>query len=98
MGSPPPKDYPPPAEQAAVEADAGFAPSPTGSALCGFAIPPSFTFNVSFNFQLPSFDFPPKFFFGLSLNCDLDNPIGASAGFGGGRKSQQDPDPDQIDP
>lgn len=98
MGSPPPKNFPSPEEQDVVEADAGFKPSPTGSALCGFAIPPTFTFNVSFNNALPSFDFPPKFFFGLSLNCDLSNPIDAEIGFGGGRVPQQDPDPDQIDP
>ena len=90
-------DSPPPDEQDVVSANAGFAPSPSGASLCGFAIPPLFFFNISFRIPFPNFDFPPTFYFGLSLNCDLSNPIDAEIGIGGGRASTQDPDPFQKD-
>jgi hypothetical protein len=93
MGLPPPPDAPPPAEQAGVEASAGFAPSPSGATLCGFGIP-GFNFNVSFRlpFKLPQF--PPTINFMLALQCDLADPLDASFSFGGGRVPQSDPDAD----
>lgn len=77
-----------------MSADASFGPSPTGTTICGFAIPPTFSFNISFKLPGIGFEFPPKFFFGLSLNCDLSDPIDAEFGFGGGRVSSKDPDAD----
>lgn len=93
MGSPPPPDAPSVSEQASASADIGFEPSPTGTSICGFKIPPVFTFNISFRLPSLKFDFPPLFFFALSLNCDLSNPIDAEVGFGGGRVSTSDSDP-----
>lgn len=87
MGTAPPVDAPPPEQQAAVDADAGFAPSPSGPSICGFGFP---SFFWSFSFRLPKFppfDFPPKFNFFLALNCDLSDPFEASFEFGGGRVS-----------
>lgn len=60
MGTPPPIDAPSPAEQDAVQADAGFAPSPSGASICGFGFP---TFSFKFSFRLPKFppfDFPDR--------------------------------------
>ncbi len=94
MGFPPPKDAPPPEEQAAVEADASFEPSPSGASLCGFGFP---VFNFSLNFKLPnfppSFEFPTFDFF-IQLNCNLADPIDADFEFGGGRVGQSDVDSD----
>lgn len=85
MGSPPPVNYPTPSAQAETEADAGFAPSPSGPSLCGFGIP-LFTFNLGFRIpKFPPFAFPPTFSYFLGLNCDLSNPIDASFAYGGGR-------------
>lgn len=94
MGFAPPRDSPSPAEQSAVSADAGFAPSPTGSALCGFPFPISFNYNLGFRlpFKIPAF--PPTFDYFLAFNCDLSNPVSANFGFGGGRVSTQDKDAD----
>jgi len=95
--SAPVENDPPPGEQDAKLADAGFKPSPSGTTLCGFGLP---TFFVSIRlppFQFPPFDFPPNLNLSLSLNCDLAHPLTAETPFGGGRKSTQDPDPDQID-
>ena len=93
MGQPPPKDAPPPAQQGAVDASAGFAPSPTGAQLCGFGIP-GFNFNLAFRlpFKLPQF--PPPFNFMIALQCDLSDPLDASFSFGGGRVPQADADAD----
>jgi hypothetical protein len=95
MGYAPPTDYPDPSEQASVEATASFEPSPSGSSLCGFTIPPVFSFGLTlyvpgFPPALPSFPFA----FSLSLNCDLSNPIDADFSFGGGRVSTG-PNPDE---
>lgn len=97
MGSPPPEDGPPLEEQEQQVIDAGFEPAPTGSALCGFAIPPLFFFNLNIPAIPPLPDFPPLLFFALSLNCDLDNPLDADLSFGGGRVSQVDSDADPDD-
>jgi hypothetical protein len=95
MGTAPPKDDPPPEEQDAVQASAGFEPAPSGASICGFGIP---TFSFSFSFVLPKFppfDFPPNFNFFLALNCDLSDPFEAKFSFGGGRSSTgEDPDVD----
>ncbi len=94
MGSPPPKDAPSVEEQDAVQADAGFEPSPTGATICGFGIP-SFTFSLSlFIPGFPPFPWPPIFNFFIALNCDLSNPIDAGVSFGGGRVSNIDPEAD----
>lgn len=93
MGFPPPKDAPPPEDQAAVSADASFAPSPSGSTLCGFGFP---VFNFSLIFKLPALPSiePPTFDFFIQLNCDLANPIDADFEFGGGRIGSTDVDSD----
>jgi hypothetical protein len=95
MGAAPPLDLPPPAEQDAVQADAGFKPSPSGASICGFGFP-TFAFNFKFVLpKFPPFDFPPKFNFFLALNCDLSDPFEAKFAFGGGRQSTgEDPDVD----
>lgn len=99
MGSPPPPDAPPLAEQKAAAVSAGFEEGPPVASLCGFAIP-SFLFKLSFN--LPAISFPPplpSFFIALGLNCSLNNPLDVSAGvpYGGGRQASFDPDPDATD-
>jgi hypothetical protein len=96
MGFAPPPDLPPPAEQDAVQADAGFAPSPSGTSICGFGFP-IFHFNFAFVVpKFPPFAFPPRFDFFLALHCDLSDPFEAKFAFGGGRQSSG-PDPD-VDP
>jgi hypothetical protein len=87
VGYPPPPDFPPPEQQAGIEAEASFAPTPGGPSLCGFVLP---TFGWRLSYRLPAFPpfpFPPTFNFFLGLNCDLSNPIEAEFGFGGGRAS-----------
>lgn len=95
--SAPPEDAPPPEEQDAVSAEAGFEEGPPLASFCGFVIP-SFIFSFSINIPF-SFDFPPKFFFALGINCDADNPFDISAGvkWGGGKKPNPSayPDPDE---
>jgi hypothetical protein len=94
MGVAPPVDLPTPTEQAGADASVGFAPSPTGPSICGFAFP---SFQFQFNFRLPKFppfDFPPKFNFFFALNCDLSDPLDAQFAFGGGRVSTG-PNPDE---
>lgn len=94
MGFAPPPDGPSPSDQAAVQADAGFAPAPSGATICGFAIP-GLTWSLAFRLpKFPPFDIPPAFDFFVGLNCDLSNPFTASFGFGGGRVSNADPDQD----
>lgn len=94
MGQAPPKNAASPGDQAGVDADAGFAPSPTGPSLCGFGLP-GFNFNVAFRLPgFPPFGFPPTFNFFLGLKCDLSEPLSAQFGFGGGRVSQADADAD----
>lgn len=100
MGSPPPPDAPPVAQQALATANAGFSPGPPAAELCGFKLP-TFLFGIKFN--LPPISFPPpipNFRLSLGLNCSLSNPINISAGvaYGGGRVPNSDPDPDlQLD-
>lgn len=93
MGSPPPKDAPPPEEQDAVSADVSFEPSPAGATLCGFGFP-GFSFSLNFKLPaLPTIEFPFFDFF-IQLNCDLSNPIDADFKFGGGRVGSADIDSD----
>ena len=95
MGTAPPDDAPPPAEQSAASASASFEPSPTGAKLCGFGFP---SFSFSLDFKLPAIPplIPklPTFDFMVHLNCDLSKPIDADFKFGGGRVGQTDPDAD----
>jgi hypothetical protein len=69
------------------------------ASICGFSIRlPKF----SISFLLPAIAFPPKLpipRFSLQLTCDPSNPINVSAGlgYGGGRVSRTDPDPDTTD-
>lgn len=94
MGFAPPEDGPTTSQQAGIEADASFQPSPTGSLLCGFLPIPelSLTFGLKLPFALPPL--PPRLAYFLQLNCDLSNPISANFAFGGGRVSLQDKDAD----
>lgn len=85
-GTPPPADAPSLADQASVSADVSFSPSPTAADICGFKIPPTFTFSLSAVIPFPSFKLPLPFNFALSLKCDLSDPIDAEITFGGGRK------------
>ena len=94
-GVAPPPDAPPPAQQAVVTADAGFAPSPTPTSICDFGLP-DFTFSFSLN--LPTFSFGlPNFNFALGINCDLENPVDAEVSFGGGRKPTGNFDSEDAD-
>lgn len=100
MGFPPPEDFPTPAQQDIVSADASFAPGPSASSICGFKFPP--TFNFSFGFNLPPLPIPfklPSFNISIMINCDLNNPFSLSGGveYGGGRKATFDIDDDQRD-
>ena len=63
----------------------------------GFKLP-----NFSFGFVFPDIPFPPPIPFPslrLALSCDLSKPIDVSAGisYGGGRKSNALPSPDDDD-
>lgn len=54
------------------------------------------------SFKLPTINFPPQidlfisFDLALGINCNLENPLNVTGGvkFGGGRKPNADPDPD----
>ena len=96
MGSPPPINAPTPAQQSVVSADAGFSDSKPAASLCGFKIPiPYIKFGLNIPFpKLPAF--PPVIKLSLGINCSLKNPLSFSASlpWGGGRKGQSDPDPD----
>jgi hypothetical protein len=99
MGFPPPPAGPPPAAPGA-SVDAGLADSPTAASLCGFKFPPEIFFK--FGFKLPSINFPPPLpipHIQLALNCDLNNPLSVDAGlsYGGGRSSNADPNPDDLE-
>jgi hypothetical protein len=87
MGSPPPPDAPPPEDQAIVQADISFPPSPTAADICGFKIPPSFSIHFALNIPFPNFSLPLPFNFSLALKCDLSDPLEAEVSFGGGKKS-----------
>lgn len=99
MGTSPPEDRPPPAEQDIVTGDAGFAPGPTSTSLCGFKFPPIFRFKFGFNLPAISLPLPISFTFSIGINCNLDNPFDVSAGvkYGGGRVSSGPRDPDEAD-
>lgn len=97
MGSPPPKDNPPPEEQDIVTADAGFESGPDAIDLCGFKFPPLFKF--SFGLNLPSIQLPTfNFNLAIGLSCST-NPFDMSAGvkYGGGRVGSGPKDPDDAD-
>ena len=87
------------AQQNATIADAGFAPGPPVTLLCGITLPtiPKF----SYGFALPSLGlpspFPPIPLLPLGLNCPSNNPLNITQGLksGGGRKPNLPPDPDQ---
>jgi hypothetical protein len=85
-GSPPPPDAPSVSAQDLVQVDLSFPPSPTAADICGFKIPPSFNFSLSFNIPFPNFKLPLPFNFSLSLKCSLSDPLDAEVSFGGGRK------------
>lgn len=94
MAAPPP-DLPAPG--ASASADAGFATDPSAASICGFKFPPRLRF--SFGFVLPPISFPPPIPFPhlmFALNCDANNPLDVSVDvpYGGGRASNNDPDPD----
>lgn len=94
-GFPPPEDAPSVADQQAAASPVGLVEAPTGTSLCGLAIP-GFAFNLTFRIPNPidAFAFPPAFAFPVGLKCDLDDPIDAP--FGGGRQGtlglQDDPE------
>jgi hypothetical protein len=95
MGFPPPPDLPAPTPP--TVGGSFSTPKLPAIALCGFKFPPSLFF--IFGFKLPSIAFPPKIplpYLHLALNCNLSNPIDVSAGvaYGGGRASNNNPDPD----
>ena len=70
--------------------------------ICGFTFvfPPPLSF--VFSFELPSLSLLlqlPSIYFYLSINCNILNPLAVGAGlaYGGGRVSNADPDPDQLE-
>lgn len=85
-GTPPPPDAPSVSAQDLVQVDASFPPSPTAADICGFKIPPAFTFNIAINIPFPNFKLPLPFNFSLALKCDLSDPLDVEVSFGGGRK------------
>lgn len=85
-GGAPPPDAPPVSAQDVVSVDASFPPSPTAADICGFKIPPSFSFNIAINIPFPNFKLPLPFNFSLALKCDLSDPLDVEVSFGGGRK------------
>ena len=86
-------------EQGLVTASASFPPSPTAADICGFKIPPKFSFNLGVNLPFPNFKLPLPFNFSLALKCSLSDPIAAEASFGGGRVAtgQQEAEAEDID-
>jgi hypothetical protein len=78
-------------------ASASFSAPTINASPCNFSFKlPKFTFG----FVLPPFKFPPFDIpiphFKLAISCDLSQPLDVSAGlsFGGGRKPNGDPSPD----
>lgn len=86
QGTPPAEDAPPVAVQDVVDLDLSFPPSPTAADICGFKIPPKFSFSLKINIPFPNFKLPLPFNFSLSLKCDLSDPLDVEVGFGGGKK------------
>jgi hypothetical protein len=83
-----------------LAADASFTKPELNASPCEFKFKlPKFSFGL----QLPGFKFPPFDLpiphFKLTLSCDLSNPIDLTASIepGGGRKSNNDPSPDDDD-
>lgn len=87
VGTPPAPDAPDLDQQASISADVSFPPSPTAADICGFKIPPSFSFNLSVNLPIPNFKLPLPFNLSIALKCDLSDPLDAEVSFGGGRKA-----------
>lgn len=86
-GSPPAPDAPPPEVQDVISVDVSFPPAPDAASICGFAIPPHFSFALNINIPFPNFKLPLPFNFSLALKCDLSDPLDAEVSFGGGRKA-----------
>lgn len=85
-GGAPPPDAPDVSAQDLVNVDLSFPPSPTAADICGFKIPPHFSFSIAINIPFPNFKLPLPFNFSLALRCDLNDPLGVEVSFGGGRK------------
>ncbi len=81
-------------------ADASFTKPELNASPCDFKFKlPTFKFGLVLpTFKFPPFDIPIPHF-KLTLSCDLKNPIDISASIepGGGRKSNNDPSPDDDD-
>lgn len=82
-----------------ADATASFDKPSIDAAPCsfGFKLP-----NFSFGFSFPGLQFPPPLpvpRFRLALSCDLSKPLDVTAGvsFGGGRKPNGLPSPDDDD-
>lgn len=97
MGTPPPPDAPSPGQQAIVQADVSFPPSPSAADICGFKIPPTFTLNLALNIPFPNYKLPLPFNFSLGLKCDLNDPLDAEVSFGGGKKPTGDSTSEERD-
>ena len=112
MGFPPPPNFPSPGPapeapagiSGSVSASATFGAPTTKATICGFSfpIPPilTLTFGIELSITLPNF--PPAFplpWIKLVLSCDPNDPIDISGGigFGGGRASNAEPDPDLME-
>lgn len=99
MGTAPPPDGPPLAQQQQQAVDATFEAGPPVSGLCGIQLP-TFRFGIAFNLgAILGAGFPPKlptFSLSLGITCSEDNPldITADVAWGGGRVGTADPDPD----
>lgn len=101
MGAPPPPNYPPPADDAAVSGQFGVeSQGPPVATICGFGIgQPKLKFGLSI---LIHFSFPPSIplpWFSFTLQCDPSSPVDVSGGlpFGGGRPANGEPDPDDVE-
>lgn len=85
VGTPPAPDAPSLEGQASANASIEFPPSPSAADICGFKIPPRFTFNLSVQLPIPNFKLPLPFNLSIALKCDLSDPLDAEVSFGGGR-------------
>lgn len=100
MGFPPPPSGPEPGVSASPGSfDAGTT-TKTIALPCGINISIPIP-NISFTLPSLALILPalPSIGFSLKLSCDLSNPIDITGGisFGGGRKSNAPPDPDNDD-
>jgi len=97
IGTAPPEDAPPPAEQQAATDAATMQPSPSAASVCGFK-QPNFTFNLGFKLPgIPSFNLPFSFNFGLALKCPLEDPTPAETQYGGGKVPTGNPAAELVD-